>query len=100
MCFPGRSQNVVCAGLLLVFAARSPATAGSTVTAPAGARAGPAAGSAHTWATDADGAADGFGRAPGVLSQPLAADSASASSAVGSAQCRHLIPTRPPSRGT
>ncbi len=97
---PGRSQNVVFGGLFLVFAARSPATAGSTVTAPAGAFAGPAAGSAHTRATDAVGAAVGFGRAACVLSQPVTASRVSASGAAGNAQRRHLIPTRPPSRGT
>lgn len=83
-------------GLSSVFAARSPATAGSTVTAPAGAFAGPAAGSAHTRATDADGAAVGFGRGLGVLSQPVAASMASARGAAGHAQCRPLIPKRPP----
>ncbi|GGS85791.1 hypothetical protein GCM10010270_67420 [Streptomyces violaceus] len=91
---------MVFGGLLLVFAARSPATAGSTVTAPAGAFAGPAAGSAHTRATDEGGVAVGFGRASGVLSQPVTVSRANASGAAGHAQGGHLIPTRPPSRGT
>ncbi|GAA2404478.1 hypothetical protein GCM10010255_43470 [Streptomyces coeruleofuscus] len=96
-------------GLFLVFAARSPTTAGSTVTAPAGAFAGPGAGLAHTRATGVDdGAAVGFTRASGVLglvfvpvlSQPVTAGRASASGAAAHAQCRLLIATRPPSRGT
>ena len=94
---------MVFGGLLLVFAARSPTTAGSTVTAPAGAFAGPAAGLAHTRATgvdgaavDVDGAPVGSAGAPGVLSQPVAASRASASGAAANAQCRLLIPTRPP----
>lgn len=84
----------------MVFAARSPATAGSTVTAPAGAFVGPAAGSAQTRATVVAGAEVGFARAPDVLSHPVAASRASASGAAANAQCRLLIPTRPPSRGT
>jgi hypothetical protein len=84
----------------VVLAARSPATAGSTVTAPAGAFAGPAAGLEHTPATGADGAAVGFGRASGEPSQPVAAVRASASSADGNTRSRHLIATCPPSRGT
>lgn len=52
-------------GLLLVFAARSPTTSGSTVTAPAGAFAGPAAGWAHTRATGVgDGVAAASPRRP------------------------------------
>src|SRR5690348_7605722 len=96
VCLPGRSQKVVCAGLLSVFAARSPGFAGSTVTASAGAFAGPAAGLAQTLAADAEGPWVGFGAASVVLfSQPVAASRASASGAAGQAQCRHLIPTRP-----
>ncbi|GHI04229.1 hypothetical protein Scel_25500 [Streptomyces cellostaticus] len=97
---------MVFAGLLLVFAAKSPTTAGSTVTAPAGAFAGPAAGLAHTRATDVedapdmDGAAVDPARAPGVLSQLDTVSRASASGAAANAQCRLLFPTRPPSRGT
>ncbi|GAA2301643.1 hypothetical protein GCM10010376_17340 [Streptomyces violaceusniger] len=93
-------------GLLLVFAARSPTTAGSTVTAPFGAFAGPATGWAHTRATDRaadmDGAAVGSAAgASDVLTQPVAASRASADAATGNAQFRHLITTRaPPSRGT
>ncbi|GGY69888.1 hypothetical protein GCM10010300_11370 [Streptomyces olivaceoviridis] len=104
---PGRSQNVVPGGLFFVFSARSPTTSGSTVTAPAGAFAGPAAGLAHTRATadaapDPDGAAAGFPGASGELVQPVAASRASASGAAGNAQRRHVIPTGPlpPSRGT
>src|SRR5262245_45383911 len=105
LCLPGPSQNVVFGGLLLVFAARSPATAGSTVTAPAGAFAGPAAGLAHTRAadraTDVDGWAVGSSsEVPGVLTQPVATSRTSASGAAGNARFRHLITTRPPSRGT
>ncbi|GAA2454270.1 hypothetical protein GCM10010388_50290 [Streptomyces mauvecolor] len=97
---------MVFGGLFLVFAARSPTTAGSTVTAPAGAFAGPAAGLAHTRATDVEGAPDAEGVPDGsagvsdVLVQPVAASRASASGAAVPAQCRLLIPTRPPSRGT
>ncbi|GGT16360.1 hypothetical protein GCM10014713_06570 [Streptomyces purpureus] len=97
---------MVFGGLLLVFSARSPTTAGSTVTAPAGAFAGPAAGLAHTRATDVAGApdvagaADGSARGPGVLVQPVAASRASASGAAADAQGRLVFPTRPPSRGT
>ncbi|GGU04135.1 hypothetical protein GCM10010256_75140 [Streptomyces coeruleorubidus] len=98
---------MVFGGLFLVFAARSPTTAGSTVTAPAGAFTGPAAGLAHTRATGVDdGAAVGFARASAVLvsvpvlSQPVTAGRASASGAAAHAQYRLLIPTRPPSRGT
>lgn len=88
----------------MVFAARSPTTAGSTVTAPAGAFAGPAAGLAHTPATDpaadvadVDGAAFGSVLVPEVLSQPVAVSRASASGAAANAQYRLLIPIRPPS---
>ncbi|GGN34438.1 hypothetical protein GCM10011578_075340 [Streptomyces fuscichromogenes] len=98
---------MVFAGLLLVFDARSPTTAGSTVTAPAGAFAGPAAGWAHTRAMDraadvaVDGAVLGFAAGvPDVLSQPVAVSRASASGAAANAQCRLLIPTCPPSRRT
>lgn len=93
----------------MVFAARSPTTAGSTVTAPAGAFAGPAAGLAHTPATFVDGTPDvdvdavpaGFAEASGgVLVQPVADSRTSASGAAANAQCRLLIPTCPPSRGT
>ncbi|GAA2821599.1 hypothetical protein GCM10010441_52490 [Kitasatospora paracochleata] len=92
---------MVCGGLLLVFDARSPTTAGSTVTAPAGVAAGPAAGSAHTRATatapDAapDGVAVGFAGASGVLVQPVATSRASVSAVATVAPRRHLvIPTR------
>ncbi|GAA4052267.1 hypothetical protein GCM10022233_23870 [Streptomyces shaanxiensis] len=97
---------MVFGGLLLVFAARSPTTAGSTVTAPAGAFVGPAAGLAHTRATDVDVAPDvegapvGSARASAVLVQPVAASRASVSGAAANAQFRLWIPTRPPSRGT
>ncbi|GGY25185.1 hypothetical protein GCM10010384_35280 [Streptomyces djakartensis] len=95
---PGRSQNVVPGGLLFVFSARSPTTSGSTVTAPAGAFTGPAAGLAHTRATDVAGAAVGFGRAPGALSQPVTDSRASASGAAAHARCRLVDVTRPPGR--
>ncbi|HEY9370522.1 hypothetical protein [Streptomyces sp.] len=104
LCVPGRSQNVVFGGLLSVFASRSPTTAGSTVTAPAGAFSGPAAGLAHTRATDAEGApdADGvpadFAGASGLLVQPVATGRVSASAATGNAQRRLLNTTPPPSR--
>ncbi len=91
-------------GLLRVFAARSPTTAGSTGTAPAGGFAGPAARSAHTRAAgraaDGDGAALGSAGAPGVLTQPVAATRASTGTATGNPRCRRSIPTRPPSPGT
>ncbi|GHJ24158.1 hypothetical protein TPA0909_57720 [Streptomyces albus] len=96
---PGRSQKVVPAGWLRVCAARSPTTAGSTFTAPAGAFVGPAAGFAHTratdGATDAGGRPAGFSGAPGVPTQPAAPSTTSAVAAAGNAR-RHLsTPTRP-----
>ncbi|GAA2327641.1 hypothetical protein GCM10010246_06940 [Streptomyces cuspidosporus] len=92
---------MVCAGLLLVFAARSPTTAGSTVTAPGGAFAGPAAGSAHTRATDLAGAPDvadapvGSAGASDALVQPVTASRTSTSGAAGHARCPLPITTRP-----
>ncbi|GGU85876.1 hypothetical protein GCM10010502_42740 [Kitasatospora aureofaciens] len=86
----------MCGGLFLVFAARSPTTAGSTVTAPAGGSAGPAPGPAHTRATAADpvGAAVGSGGASEPLVQPVAVSRASVSGAAAHAPpCRLVIPT-------
>ena len=48
---PGASQNVVPGGFASVLVSRSPWTAGSTVTAPAGAVAGPAGTCPQTAAT-------------------------------------------------
>ncbi|GEB56006.1 hypothetical protein SGA01_16110 [Streptomyces gardneri] len=101
-------------GLLSVFAARSPTTEGSTVTAPAGAFAGPAGGSAQTrarpeggapmaegapeaeGAPDAEDVRDGFAGASDVLVQPVATSRSSTRGAVGAARRRRLITTSPP----
>jgi hypothetical protein len=98
---PGRSQNVVFGGLLPVFAARSPTTEGSTVTAPFGAFAGPAKGLAHTRATDVAGAPDVEGLPVGSAGEsdvPVHPVTTSRTTASGAAdkKCRHLITTRPP----
>ncbi|GHJ91332.1 hypothetical protein SNE510_08510 [Streptomyces sp. NE5-10] len=97
--------------LAAVFATRSPTTAGSTVTAPAGAVAGPAGGASHTRATapfaptgPAAAPGPGAGAVPagaaGVPVQPVAASRSSTRGAAGTVRRRRSLTTRPPSRGT
>ncbi len=93
---------MVFGGLSLVFAARSPTTAGSTGTAPVGAVAGPGAGAAHTraTATGVDGAPVGSAGASELLVQPVASRASASAAAANAPQYRLVIPTRPPNPGT
>src|SRR5215217_5842676 len=86
---PGLSQNVVPGGFALVLTVRSFGTAESTVTAPAGAVAGPAGGFAQTAAVTPAGAVDDTG--PGPVCSPGSAEHAASRAAAPSRTARRRI---------